>query len=466
MHIQVLERACKDKNYRAIARFLNRIVNMANNNVISRPNGDGAPCQCCGLCQKYSAGRSADSWHENPENFISQQHYRAAVLKQFRRAMQENDRVMLKMFLDSGYVVLRDISLRNAAKYRCDYLVAKLIDARVDVNEQYRDLLYKTALHAAVRSGSLSVTTQLLDAGATVDVVDSDGFTELSRAIKTNRGRKQNGDKIAIKLLLAGADPNVPDRYGDTPFFLAAHLCRSKVIAQCIRMKLVDVCQQSEKAAWAPLDCCTADPHEEMLATATFLLDAGANVNHCDTNGYTALMRHVSTCDDATDVVRLFLRHGANVNARSNPGTQPTFTVRFGTQICPYTSYQLRNDIGSDQDNGHTALEQAACCDSVQIAKLLIEQNADVEPIWRWTFPESNHANGRPVLSKRMRHVLSVGKSRQEWRRLVDLALSLQPLALPVLVVYEIYLMLPVHVGHVASRFEAWKTLVTLKNHR
>ena len=80
---------------------------------------------------------------------------------------------------------------------------------RVDINGE-------SALHIAVRKGSLSLTRRLIDQGMTVDVPrTTDGYTALHLAA-------EGGDvRITESLLYAGADTQVLTVGGETACHLA-----------------------------------------------------------------------------------------------------------------------------------------------------------------------------------------------------------------------------------------------------
>jgi uncharacterized protein len=72
-------------------------------------------------------------------------------------------------------------------------------------------------LHFAAQSNAVDVAGILLDAGAPVDPMDSNGNTPLLKAVFNSRG-----DGNLIKLLRArGADPYAKNKHGNSPLKLA-----------------------------------------------------------------------------------------------------------------------------------------------------------------------------------------------------------------------------------------------------
>jgi len=452
MHIQVLKRACKNRNYDTVKCFLENAAKMAKTGSISVENGDGTACRC-------STCEVRDKTVIEPINATSQRHFRLAVTEQCRQAVEENHTVLIKLLVDSGYVNVCDISLHYAVRCGCEYFVALLVKAGVDVDEGHDQQQAVTPLYLASTHCHRGIVTQLLNAGACVHTGDSSGRSVLYHAIRHESG---DGDEIALQLFRAGANPNHLDRYKQTPFLYAAKLCRSRLIAAFVASGLVDVNTSGERWAWSPLHLCIMEAHCESLETAKILLDAGANVDQCNIHGYTPLTRHVATLNAEPNIVQLLLEHGANVNARTNCTTAPFYMVMVNDMSRAMTEYSLRDDL-KECDYGHTALEQAICSRNFDIVHLLVDAGADVEPTWRWEQPGIAWGNN-PVASLQIQAILVDGKHRQEWRRLVALALILRPFNLPVLAVYEIYCSLPCHAAEIVSRYRAWQLVVSIKS--
>jgi uncharacterized protein len=77
-----------------------------------------------------------------------------------------------------------------------------------------------TALIAAAHLGHAGIVKTLIDAGAPLDRVNNLGWTALIEAIVLGPGGPAHTATVAA-LLKAGADPNIPDRQGQTPLTLA-----------------------------------------------------------------------------------------------------------------------------------------------------------------------------------------------------------------------------------------------------
>lgn len=158
-------------------------------------------------------------------------------------------------------------------------------------NPNRRSDIGTTALVWAVEAQSEEAVMHLLDAGANPDVLCGDDFPALSRAVRTSRGTI--GVPGIVRLLLDhGADPNIRDKYGQTPLCIAVE--------------------------------------ESLKHVANDLLDAGANPNVLMKSGISLLCMAVSIGDEMdNDVVSLLLESGCDPNLVDRDGyTAPYRAVR------------------------------------------------------------------------------------------------------------------------------------------
>jgi ankyrin repeat protein len=154
-------------------------------------------------------------------------------------------------------------------------------------NVQERDNDGKTALMYGSESYSESSVRVLLNAGASIDATDNKGLTPLMYAAKEFRN-----DNIVRLLLKSGAAVNATDRKGQTPVFYGL---RSAEITRS-------------------------------------LIKAGAVVNVRDSCGSTPLIE-ASKCYYDTDIVKMLLRRGANVNTTNNDGVS---AIRYAAIDTPH----------------------------------------------------------------------------------------------------------------------------------
>ncbi len=104
--------------------------------------------------------------------------------------------------------------------------IQQLLALGADINIQnYKG---KTGLHYAAKAGFLKVINLLIENGADLDALDSDGETPLFEAIRSTikSGEKQRAALEA--LLIKGANPNVKNRKGQTPLQVARRMRRAE----------------------------------------------------------------------------------------------------------------------------------------------------------------------------------------------------------------------------------------------
>ena len=211
-----------------------------------------------------------------------------------------------------------DTRLPDAAQAAYRATVQTLLDQHTDANAPEAD--GTTALHWAARLNDLEMAARLIRAGANVKVANRYGVTPLYLACV-------NGRAAMIETLLkAGADPNAAVTEGETALMTAARTGK--------------------------------------VEAAQVLLDHGAAVDTRENwRGQTALMWAVS--ERHPEMVRVLIAHGADVNARSA------------------TQHWERQVTAEPRDKwlppgGMTTLLFASRDNCLECARILIDKGADV----------------------------------------------------------------------------------------
>lgn len=105
--------------------------------------------------------------------------------------------------------------LMLAIQYGNNDIVEFLINAGADVNTPFAGQYGKRPIHFAAEYRNLRALSLLLDAGVDPDQVEATRSTALVYAA-------YRGETDMVRELLArGADPNIPDAYGNSPLELA-----------------------------------------------------------------------------------------------------------------------------------------------------------------------------------------------------------------------------------------------------
>ena len=237
-----------------------------------------------------------------------------------------------------------------------------------------------TALMHAAASGSIAVMRTLIDAGAEVGAANSRSATALHWAQpdaakvalllskgasvdpKTVEGRTPlyvaatlAAGTASMQLLIeAGANPNTETIVGATPLFPAVNssaemtkilldkgagpnhvtksgatpilFTRDAAVVELLIARGADVRARSKIGETALMDVATRGD----AAAAKLLLAKGADVNAKDHRGYTALMFAAQYDDDAVELVRLLLAHGADVTQVAEKQTALSLAAKRG----------------------------------------------------------------------------------------------------------------------------------------
>jgi len=223
-----------------------------------------------------------------------------------------------------------------------------------------------TALHLATTRAEMIIGKYLLTTEAVqlVNAVNINGNTPLHMAINTNQM------ELVEQMLLAGANPNLPDGNGFTPMLLTAVQWDADDTLMLLLIRNgADVNNKSPAARSTPLvqalNC-------NNMTLIRLLLDYNADPNAVDRDGLSPLLQAVIRCND--EAIELLLRAGAKMD--------------------------LKNQ------NGHTALHIACSYNMPREAVLLLAHKAD---------PNIRDNNGRTP----MHAAVNVGYSKFELTRLL-----------------------------------------------
>jgi len=255
-------------------------------------------------------------------------------------------------------------------------VVKMLIKAGADVKAANK--WGTTALLRASRYNREEVVSILLDAGADVNKTDNEGWSPLKLAARYNE------DEGVTRLLLdAGAD--IQDEY----LYLAAGYNLNYNIGTLLIEAGADVNYRFGQNSWTPLmaavkynfDTNMDNDLDKNLEWVKLLLNAGADVNAVSNDGYTPLLaamgfnekevegadgkiNNLLAINNDAEVARLFLEAGADVNKAILPKPVKLDTGGELTKLSP--------------EDGRTPIILAAEQNSIDVMKVLLEYNADV----------------------------------------------------------------------------------------
>ncbi|MEJ1965071.1 MAG: ankyrin repeat domain-containing protein [Gammaproteobacteria bacterium] len=255
-----------------------------------------------------------------------------------------------------AHAAIADAPLANAVQSGDRESALDLLAQKFDINATEAD--GTSALHWAVYRNDVDLVDRLIKAGANVSAVNEYGSAPLTEAAETGN--------VAIieKLLKAGADPESPNADGQTALMVISRTSN--------------------------------------LAAAEALLKKKANVNAVEKwRGQSPLMW--AAAESQGDMVKLLIKHGADVNARSivnnwqrqvtaEPRAQARpaggltpliYASRQGCFDCVQALVKAKAKLDMPDPEGVTPLIVAITNFHFDVAKLLVESGANVNK-WDW----------------------------------------------------------------------------------
>lgn len=274
---------------------------------------------------------------------------------------------------DSSWDVRRDIDGRHVcAWFGLPTIITELEQMEKDVDVQ--ELTYgQTPLMYACRKGHVEVVRELLDLGASIDLVSSLGRTPLLEAII------QNHEEI-VSILLSRNELdlnsiNLKD-HNRSALMIAANLGHHSIVERLLDHEEVDVNRQDSDGLTALSIACLKHSYR----TVELLLQRqGIDVNLADyTAELSALILAAETNDSA--IVELLLKNGANpAQEDRRGGTAVLRAVDYGS--LDVVKAMLRSDVGVDlhilDDDDRGLIHSASVNGQPRAIRLLIENGLD-----------------------------------------------------------------------------------------
>jgi ankyrin repeat protein len=181
------------------------------------------------------------------------------------------------------------------------------------------------------------------------------------------------GDVNAMDHLLAsGANPNLVDRYTQTPLYTAI-LYRNERAVHLLLVNHADPNAPLDRRGTHPLSPLQYAAREGDSAIVNQLLSAGAHINDKGATGRSPL--HYAALDTHLDVIRLLIEKGADVNARDEEGASALDDAVWNRSldaVAILLAHGARlND--ADSETGATPINEAAFRGDEKIVAYLLQ---------------------------------------------------------------------------------------------
>jgi ankyrin repeat protein len=190
------------------------------------------------------------------------------------------------------------------------FLATLIIAMSSPAHAQNRD----QALIAAAGRGDLALVERLIREGSSVAARDSRGRTALLVATHGNHV------PVARALIAAGADVNAKDDIQDSAFLYAGAEGRTEILKMTLPTADLKSTNRYGGTALIPA------AHHGHTEAVLILLCTAIDKDHVNRLGWTALIEAVILSDGGpvhTEIVRLLVEAGANVNIADREGVTP-----------------------------------------------------------------------------------------------------------------------------------------------
>ena len=285
--------------------------------------------------------------------------------------------------------------------------VVQLIENGADVHQ--RNILYETSLLSLVKDQSgencmsdkdfIEIAKMLIDKGAEIDAIDKRGFTSLHNASYSN-------NSMAVQLLIEnGANVNRKSR---NSLYTSLHLASIKGCKSVVEILLQNgacsVINHKTASGYTALDYAhdkgfleiihilidhggKSEIYANQLLTAVmrndlfkvkYLIRKGANLEmKHDITSSTPLI--IASRNGYKEIVQILLMHGANVYARDAIGFSAlSYAINLYHQDIAKSLIKYKASVNEPKMPLLSPLHLALCYHNFEIAKLLLENGADI----------------------------------------------------------------------------------------
>jgi ankyrin repeat protein len=382
--------------------------------------------------------------------------------KKLINAIYKNDTVTASSLISSGFVNLngKPWPLHRAAECGRVEIMTMLLDAGADINAVEEEKYHRTASHFAIFRKKFDTLKLLVERGANLAVVDSNGQSLLS-----NVARYCNDERFAILLLDAGAPlDGLPNR--ELMAFVTSVAAFNRLMVRGVNLTAMrDVCGAT---------LCHYVAHARNVTSEDdlrFLVNLCGNdaVYAGDSFGKTPL--HCASSSGNPLAVRVLVELGAEIDRQANNGWT---ALHNATGNVHSSCVQLLTALGADvslvEANGQAACHYAANWQRRDSLCALVAAGGDLDQ------PDKKGETPRTIAAER--HVAlptadeinaarrRIAKTRLDLvrQRAFQICLGLQPLNINALQLCEILMHSFGAIGAVIA-FHQWWAIATKVKH-
>ncbi|MCY3653498.1 MAG: ankyrin repeat domain-containing protein [Cyanobacteria bacterium MAG IRC1_bin_28] len=244
-------------------------------------------------------------------------------------------------------------------------------------------------LHVAAQAAQAEIVELLVEAGKHIN-----GYLDFRTHRNHNTAltlalRENPNEEVARLLIQAGADVNAPviwqSALGDTPLLMVAGMGKRATMSVNIAEALINAGANIGVAArpttsfalgsyGTPLHRAASVTHVELVK---LLLRHGANVDAEDSSDNSPL--HLAIHAGHGDLARLLIEAGADVQARNHAGNTPVQVAAFaGLPEVIKLLVEAGSPVNLQDQVGDTPLHDAALQGRVEAARALLDAGADI----------------------------------------------------------------------------------------